>query len=281
MSRLAVIVPIHKILKYKSDIFSLKNTIYKLYKRDIYLLAPVKLKEWISEMVVILEKEFKKEIYVLYLKNYFFKSRLCYNKIMLDINFYKKFINYDYLLVVQTDALVIKDDLDEWMLKNYSYIGAPWFEGWDKPSKPYKFLGSGNGGFSLRKISDFIEVLYKPRYIPNTTTVIDKNKPRIIYMIDSYYDFFWERLIYSYNFFPLFPRIYEDTFWGILVPKNCSFFKVPSPEEAAFFSFEVNPEYLYKLINFQLPTGCHGWEKYGYIFWKEVLKETELYDSIP
>jgi hypothetical protein len=46
-------------------------------------------------------------------------------------------------------------------------VGAPWFEGMENPTKPLTFMGIGNGGFLLRKVEDFLKVLYFPRNIKN------------------------------------------------------------------------------------------------------------------
>lgn len=50
---------------------------------------------------------------------------------------------------------------------------------------------------------------------------------------------------------------------------------MPSCEEAADFSFEANPSYLFSIIG-KLPFGCHAFEKYEYEeFWKKYIKTTK------
>ena len=39
----------------------------------------------------------------------------------------------------------------------------------------------------------------------------------------------------------------EDFFWGKVAKKNFSWFKVPLEKEALKFSFEANPQFLFKL----------------------------------
>ncbi len=272
MSELAVVIPIYKKLDSKSEKFSVENTIDILKSRHIYFVAPHRLRYWIEEYTKNLRKERQLLIFNIYFDDNFFVSIASYNKLMLSLAFYKSFINYKYILIVQTDALILRDDLDEWMSKDYSYIGAPFFEGWDSPVKPLRFIGSGNGGFSLRKVKDFIRILESPRYVPNILARSNKTRKGLLYVLDTVYKLVSGKLIYAYNFWPLFPRgVNEDVFWGILVPNRYSFFKVPEPYEAAFFSFEVEPAYLYELTNHRLPTGCHAWERYDYQFWKRVL----------
>ena len=54
------------------------------------------------------------------------------------------------------------------------------------------------------------------------------------------------------------------------MPRVCSFFTVPTPEEACDFAFEREPRFLYELNGRKLPFGCHGWEKYDPEFWRSV-----------
>ena len=47
---------------------------------------------------------------------------------------------------------------------------------------------------------------------------------------------------------------------------------LPSCEEASYFSFEVNPSYLYDL-NGKLPFGCHAFEKWEFdTFWSKYIQ---------
>ena len=70
-----------------------------------------------------------------------------YNKILKWNNFYKNFINFEFVLIIQTDALIIRK-IDN-IYFNYDYIGAPWSN--------IKDNHGGNGGFSLRRIKKMLE----------------------------------------------------------------------------------------------------------------------------
>ena len=87
---------------------------------------------------------------------------------MLSSVFYQEFEQYQYVLIAQTDSLVFSDDLNIWAEKGYSYIGAPWFEGYTQPTQPLRLTAVGNGGFSLRNVQDFLRVLNRPRIFKNT-----------------------------------------------------------------------------------------------------------------
>ena len=65
-----------------------------------------------------------------------------YNKILKWNSFYKNFIDFEFVLIIQTDALLLKKIDDIYF--NYDYIGAPW--------RNIENNCGGNGGFSLRNV---------------------------------------------------------------------------------------------------------------------------------
>ncbi|MDA9006526.1 hypothetical protein N9J36_02800 [Litoricola sp.] len=201
----------------------------------------------------------------------FFKSTRSYSRLLCSKHFYQRFSRYEYILIVQLDALLLKSDIASWCDKQYSYIGAPWFEGFSNPTSPLKLAGVGNGGFSLRYVDHCLRVFDRIRYLPSyrSTRLIHGHK-KISSMLND--------LIAISNFYPLIYPV-EDVFWGAVVPDNLPWFKVPSPTVAAHFSFEVAPRYLFQLNKGQLPLGCHAWERYDADFWNEVLG-AEFFDSL-
>lgn len=263
-SRAAVIVPIHKDWFTKSERFSFCNTLKTLANHDIYVACPKRLVRYIG----ILQNDFDTQFRAEFFNNNYFKSIAGYNHLLMPSVFYRKYANYEYLLIVQTDALAISDQLDTWCNRGYSYIGAPWFYGFHRPREPISFIGVGNGGFSLRKVDDHLRVLSIPRYIPYKHSA----KPITQSLLTSPIECVRQRFTWSYGDYSLHPEVNEDWFWGKLVPKRCSFFIVPEPEDAISFSFEVLPDYLYKLNGNRLPFGCHAWEKYNPAFWRDALR---------
>lgn len=263
--RAAVVIPLYKESLSDSEEFSLRNTLDVLGRHDIYVIGPERLSGYLETYKKREGFNFRLALY----KNKFFDSINGYNSLMKSKHFYESFSNYEYILILQTDALVFSDQLDIWCDRNYSYVGAPWFVGHDKPEKPLVFLGVGNGGFSLRKVEDFIKVLSVPRHVPYIAVLCDKKRSLVYRLVRK----FIYKFVFAYNRRPLMPRVNEDAFWGMLVPRCCQFFKVPEVEEAASFAFEVEPRYLYVLNNRQLPFGCHAWEKYDSNFWEQVMCE--------
>jgi len=77
-----------------------------------------------------------------------------------------KYIETDFILVVQNDGMAINKNSWSDNFLDYDYIGAPWPE-----SKDINFSGVGNGGFSLRSIKLLYElqndiIVYDPKQIP-------------------------------------------------------------------------------------------------------------------
>jgi hypothetical protein len=63
----------------------------------------------------------------------------------------------------------------------------------------------------------------------------------------------------------------EDLFWGLFVPAQCNFFRVPQPAEALAFAFEAHPDFLYELNDRTLPFGCHAWQRYMPEWWIKAI----------
>lgn len=145
-----------------------------------------------------------------------------YNQMMVNIEFYRRFMKYDYMLIHQLDALVFSDKLLEFCKMGYDYIGAPWLSG---RRKIYNFTREyfyvGNGGLSLRRIRTFINIC-------------EIEKPCDI-------------------------SIPEDVFWSF---HRSEYFKVPEIEVAIKFAMEEQIERSIKMNNYEMPFGCHAWYKF-------------------
>lgn len=262
LRRSVVVIPLYKNSMTDSEKFSFENTLSILAEHDICIICPPK----ICNYITYIQLKYHQKFYVQYFPNKYFSGISGYNKLLMSACFYKRFIKYEYMLIVQTDAIVFSDSLVKFCNYGYSYIGAPWFKGLSKPKLPLSFVGVGNGGFSLRKISDFIAVLSRIKYLAYTDASYLDNIYGKMGLVK-----FIKRFMFSFTHAPFQPILNEDIFWGMLIPENFKFFTVPTPEEAIPFGFEVAPEYLYKLNGEKLPFGCHAWEKYNKEFWLNFI----------
>jgi hypothetical protein len=209
-----------------------------------------------------------------------------YNSLLKSAAFYKRFATYDYMLICQLDCLVLSDELESWISKGFSYIGAPWFPWHRSERNPGDELWRcGNGGFSLRNVKAHLKILQmvvpKGSIYPLDREAKLKTKnaarERGSYKIRA----LWYRLLHplaatetveeALRRFPF----YEDSFWSIEAPKFDRSFRVSTHEEALSFAFEVDPRWCYEKNNRRLPFGCHAWARYDREFWMEVLNKAD------
>ncbi len=209
----------------------------------------------------------------------FFGSAIANIRLMLSPAFYESFIDYKYILEYQLDALVLSDQLLEWCATDLDYIGAPWLKCEDSPWVENPRVG--NGGFSLRKVESFLNVIYSNRYS------IDP---------ESYWNSFCQGKSKYLQYLNL-PRRYlkrltlfngakremaqwylrgdgtrnEDNFWSDEAIRFYPEFKVASLETGLRFAFEVAPRLCFEMNQRQLPFGCHAWPRYDRAFWEPYL----------
>ncbi len=199
-----------------------------------------------------------------------------FNKLKVSRFLLKRYANYTHILYYELDAWVFRDELIHWCQSGYDYIGAPWFEGWGKIDEPTTIVGVGNGGFSLRNIKSCLKVLNSFRYLKPPSEILKgrlENCKKWTDNLRAYLGFILDCTIRN-NCFWLFNNLIigEDVFWSEFSSKKFSWYKVAPVDVAITFSFEAYPAYMLKLNKNKIPFGCHAWEKYDKIFWKNYIK---------
>jgi Protein of unknown function (DUF5672) len=190
-----------------------------------------------------------------------------FNRLKIVPLLYRKYQKYKFILFYELDAFVFRDELEDWCEKNYDYIGAPWFDGYVRSPKIKPFSGVGNGGFSLRKVNSALRALHSFSYIASPQELLEfwqsseKKWEDALSLIKG--------LTITNNTFFLFNGYTwpEDIFWGKQINQNFDWFTVPNVDEALKFSFERNPNFLFKKNQYRLPFGCHAWWKDDLEFW--------------
>lgn len=203
----------------------------------------------------------------------FFRSVLTYNRLLLSLNFFERLVQYQYILIYQLDCFVFEDRLLEWCNRGYDYVGAPFVK---KSEKGVEIFSVGNGGFSIRNITAHIRALKsfslikKPIEFVRTYPYPTSRRYYPIFPFQVFIDFiFRNNTHHCFNY----TKDNEDHFWGEYVDRNFDWYKVPKPEEALAFAFEVAPRQLYRMNNNQLPFGCHAWWKYDLDFWRPYIEK--------
>jgi hypothetical protein len=220
--------------------------------------------------------EFKVEFF----KKKYFKDLSGYNKLLLSKEFYQRFNGFEYMLIYQLDAWVFRDELDYWCNRGYDYIGAPWFEKCGLHENGNKLWAVGNGGFSLRRISSFLNIFYykRPLFKIKGLKAIHPKKKRFVGKLSTILIICIKRSGWRNNsnyFLKKFVKN-EDGFWSVFLQRSRKPIKTPTCEEALKFSFESSPSFLFELNGKRLPFGCHAWEKNEYnSFWKDFIKDQE------
>lgn len=235
MKKIAVVVPIYKPKLDVLEDLSFKHSLKILGKREIFFICPKNL-----------DTSYYREQYgfISYIDfdETYFNSLIAYSNLMMSRSFYERFSSFDFILVLQPDAIILSDDLDYWMNQPYDYIGAPWPDGINIKIRLGRFMFKkksftiyvGNGDLSLRRVD------------------------KTLLLIDEF-----EKVKHN-----LIKKGYvEDIFFG-LAGSLSKEFNIPNQMVASRFSLELKPSYFYKLNGGNLPMGGHAWWKHEPEFWR-------------
>lgn len=246
MNKYVIAVPLYKTELDDKEYKSLRQLFDILGNHDIVAYCPNSLD------LTYYINNFKFKEYYEFWDEYFQNYPIGYNKLMLQPGFYETFKDWEYMLVYQPDCWVFRDELDYWCNKGYDYIGAPFLFTRNNDYK-LKLSTIGNGGFSLRKISSWIELCTE--------------NSELCEYIWSLGD----------------PEYGEDHIFIALTMYGKNKYKLPSFEEAANFAFDTDPYILYIVNGYKKPFGCHAFNKIeGKDFYTNIniYKDKKLYSVV-
>lgn len=244
--QLSIVVPIHRSALHPREAISLDSAFRVLRGYHLVLLKPEGLDT--SEV----ERRYRFGGVETFERDYF-RSIQDYNRLLLSTGFYQRFLGSRFMLICQPDVFVFRDDLARWVERGYDYVGAPWVSGnpvghylhWVKmrlsqavlgvQDKVYRFETRnrvGNGGFSLRSVAAHHRLS--------------------IEMKEAVEHYLRKQGSHHFN---------EDIFWSIEPSKRGFPHSTPSLQEALSFSFDINPERLFRMAGRRLPMAAHGWYK--------------------
>lgn len=239
-----IIIPIYKTKLDNFELFSLLVSFDKLKYREMRFIYPEGLN------IDYYKINFKNSQFHSFASKYF-ENIAGYNNLLLSPDFYQEFNDFNYLLILQTDAIVLEDTLNDWLKMNIDYVGAPWPNGIELEINIDNFKGSnskitkshvGNGGLSLRRINGCIELL----------------------------QYFSEAREYF-----LISKSSEDIFFSLLGMLSTNF-TIPNEIKASQFSMELNPNFYYSVNGNKCPLGAHAWWKYDINFWINIFDKSNL-----
>jgi len=252
-----VVVPVYKKEMSRFEVASLRQCKRILGNHPIILIVPRGLT--LSDDIACIANEIKE------LNPACFKSIEAYNKMLLAPWFYRNFTNYEFMLIYQLDAYVFRDELKAWCQKGYDYLGGVWFKGYTKnPEQGFVEWVPGNGGLSLRKVDSCVKALTSRARAFGPSSLL---KQLVRNLLRGRGLWIVELLVFPVKILGFRNTVrweaqnfagYEDVFFALHAPRMISSFVVPSVEEAALFSWDRRPDYLFGKHQV-LPFGCHAW----------------------
>ncbi len=227
----AVIIPIYQLEMTPAEQFSLRQGIATLAAYPIIIIKPQSL------YIESISNEFT-HIQSISFDDAYFVNVAGYNRLLTSAQFYKRFLNYQFILIYQLDALIFRDELVEWCNQNFDYVGAPKVPEQSKKAYFNTKKTLLNGGLSLRKVASCLRLTI------------------------------WYR-----RFFGQWPGN-EDMLFSMNATRLIIFrglMNLPTWEQALPFAFEDEPQRCLELNHNQLPFGCHAWERYDKRFWENHI----------
>lgn len=184
-NNVVLVIPVFSDHPSKNELISITKTVQILQNRILRILHPECLDISAFKSVVPTRINSENTIEFVSFPAIHFAGIRMYNTWFLTSGFYENFINFEFLCFIQTHAFLFSDDLDHWLDQYWDYIGAPWFEGWDKGDYE-KIISAGNGGFSLRRINPIIHVLNSKKKLyghkQSIIKLMKKNRGRSLYL---------------------------------------------------------------------------------------------------
>ena len=248
-----VVIPIYTTALSDAELSALRHNLRVLASHDTVVVKPESLDLTPLYTALGMEPSWRVESF----PDEFFAGRKGYNRLMMSEVFYKRFLAWEYLLIMQTDVYVFSDRLDAWCARGYDYVGAPWLPSirevtgfhplhrlaWRFRCLKAKFTRgftpldlkwkSGNGGFSLRRVSKLHAIAHEHR---DAITAIADGSDR------------------SENF--------EDVFWSVRANElSPGALRIAPWREALDFAVESHPMMAMRETGGKLPMGTHAYTR--------------------
>lgn len=259
----SIVIPIYKKNLTYNEELSFRRCLKILGKYPVTIVHPKRLDLSLYNHIA---KELQTKLKYESFKSKYFKGVEGYNKLLLSLGFYKRYAKYEFIFIYQLDSWVFRDELIYWCKQGFDYIGAPWFEGWHEAAPDSPIIDAGNGGFSLRKTHSTIKLLKKMILFTLSYRILWKLKILTLCNKLGILKNFRQHLnkVRSHG-------LNEDYQISIL-SKHYKWYKIALYQDAFRFSFDANPETLYKMNKNKLPFGCHAWERYNSNFWRQFIE---------
>lgn len=267
-NKLCVIIPVHRPHPSADELISLRAAHEQLSGYSCYLIFPDGMDT--NDYIKVFPSLKLNPVNTKWLS-----SVQQYNKLKLNLDFYRSFSRYQYMLTYELDAYIFSADFESVGAFDVDFIGAPFFEGYWEAKPGAKLVAGCNSGFSIRNISSCIAVLQSMHQLKFKwwlwkLFLSHSSKLRIWLnnVTGKKYELYLSGT-FAFHFADF--HLNEDVAWSEVVPRLFPQFKVADPMTALKFSFEYNLEDSLKLNNDKLSLGCHAWGKHRR-FWARYIQ---------
>lgn len=246
MKKFCIVIPIYKApsLLERETIKNMFGKIKPTY--DVYYVCPERFKDEhdvVDEYRMLPDLNTTHNITFTYFPDKYFESPSSYSQLCLLDDFYRTFSEYEYMYILQLDVWIFRDEFEYWCSIGYDYIGGPIIS---KGSLWQHLPNVGNGGFSLRKISTFIDICDKNGILRTSYPEIDK----VWDSVEIEDKFICDTLKYIYHL------------------------EMPKVHDAFLFAWDQNANYIYENLTKRMPFGAHAIDK-QIMFWREHIKQID------
>lgn len=277
MKKVCVVIPVHLPEPSIEEELSFKQCISILSKHDIFLIAP-------HGLDVSVYTGIYSDLKVKYVNRNWLANVKAYNKMKIDIAFYKIFSSYQFMLTFELDSFVFRDELLDWCEQGHDFIGAPWFSGFHKSEQDSEITGVGNSGFSLRNIQSCLDVLRNIESLVALTRVLEftalRYSLRWLVALRKPFPFLRLTKLQMMRAYLRHECVHEDIFWSFYVPVVFKDFRIAPVGDALKFSFDASPRQCFILNDRNLPFGCHAWTKFDLDFWEPFIYHGNVTNTI-
>lgn len=239
--RVVVLIPIYKRELGPLEQFSIDFSLAQMPRRKCCFVAPAGLD------CAYYRARYPQVGYEFFSADYF-TSVEGYSRLLVSHDFYRRFQAQEFMLILQPDAILLRDELDYWTAQPFDYIGAPWPDGVELMVRRDRFgdaharrvrAAVGNGGFSLRRIRPCLALLDE---FPETCAVFAQTGTN------------------------------EDSFFSLLGQLSTGFV-IPNEITASRFAMELKPESYYAVNGRRFPMGVHAWGVVAPRFWAPCIPQ--------
>lgn len=252
--QVCVVIPIYKDKISRYEKLSIDLIEKRLFCYDIYFITHRKLS--------LEEYKQYKNIKIVYFPKRYFLNTTTYSRLLLKESFYKKFLGYKYMLIVQNDTLILGDAgiLKGIMKKNFDFWGASW----EKPVEICSFEIEKN---LKKKINNICPIWLQKQIFKNPRKCYVGNGGLSLRNINKTIKLLREKRLYA--------KIWldnEDKFFAYHGLFNHVGYRIAPENLVDQFSLESRIRYLEDIK----PFGLHGWDRIGFTYVLNYLRKTNI-----